>query len=57
MGQVGIVGNDNANNDNVSNETNNAISPITLGPASQSKRRIDDEVSGSDTNVYGKSEC
>ncbi|CAG8451113.1 6785_t:CDS:10 [Paraglomus brasilianum] len=39
-GQVGIEGNDSANNDNLSNEANNAI---TLDSASQSKRRIDDE--------------
>ena len=52
-GQVGIEGNDSANNDNLSNEANNAI---TLDSASQSKRRIDDEVSGRDTNVCGKSE-
>ncbi|CAG8536366.1 6278_t:CDS:10 [Paraglomus brasilianum] len=55
-GQAGIEGNDSANNDNVSSEANNAISPITLDSASQSKRRIDDEVSGRDTNVCGKSE-
>ncbi|CAG8473468.1 8579_t:CDS:10 [Paraglomus occultum] len=55
-GQVGIEGNDNANNDNVSNEANHATSPITLDSASQSKRRIDDEVSGSDANVCEKSD-
>ena len=55
-GQVGIEGNDSANNDSVNNEANNATSPITLDSASQSKRRIDDEVSGRDTNVCEKSE-